>query len=583
MTDSRIVLLPVYRCTLHAIIDRGMRWSEVEHLILYALSQKDFTTIELSQYAGLPRSVVVEAVVRLMRIDWVEMFVTSQRISFQISSRGLIVVAQEKLPSIPNRRSRVLSFFIEQLGGNILSFKGIVPLRDEEAKEFKKSQPDVREITPQIRHSDLPIKIDLIEDLSQNQDIVYGDEEIVGYNPDLTSLDDDWYAKLEVTEGEVKGLPSTCSPQLQGLIYDYFKANSSVNKSNSAPQNENTEATPSCPIRDIDLHKEDFIIGGSAHKSFLESVLENAQSHVIIYSTFIRSDALFGLVELFVNAANRGVKIDLLWDSDPCNQKAEEATENFCGIIKKRGLSDWVRLRDFPVGSHSKLMLYDDGVGSYHAIIGSCNWLYTNFSPMEISVRLRSSGVVLDCVKIFESLIPSGNRGNGLREHFFNMASSLKKHYPQTTGNAKGRIISIGDHEDIIHRACDNAQSSIFIASNRLGNAVENQVLAPLYDVAKKGNVGATVCYQRTNEESAITEEVMETLKKRYGKYINIQAVKKAHAKILCWDSDHVVITSLNWLSKDDYGRSPYGEVGIYLNGPGLADYVKECYLKFQG
>jgi len=219
----------------------------------------------------------------------------------------------------------------------------------------------------------------------------------------------------------------------------------------------------------------------------------------------------------------------------------------------------------------------DDGNGEYVATIGSCNWLYTNFKPMEISVRLRSPKIVSDCLKVLEALIPKSNAGNYLREDLFTLGKRLNISSQCNTGAIQARIVTTGDHTEIVNNACDNAKDNIFVASNRAGNALENQVLAPIGNAVKKRKIESMVCYQRTNEKSLVTNEVMKALDDKY-KEVKVQKVYSAHAKVLCWDSDDVVVTSLNWLSKDDYGGW-YGEIGIYLNGTGLADYVKSCYI----
>lgn len=52
------------------------------------------------------------------------------------------------------------------------------------------------------------------------------------------------------------------------------------------------------------------------------------------------------------------------------------------------------------------------------------------------------------------------------------------------------------------------------------------------------------------------------------------------HAKILTWDDDNAVITSLNWLSASTTGDN-YDEIGVYLRGDDVATRVKRSFIDY--
>ncbi len=52
------------------------------------------------------------------------------------------------------------------------------------------------------------------------------------------------------------------------------------------------------------------------------------------------------------------------------------------------------------------------------------------------------------------------------------------------------------------------------------------------------------------------------------------QLAPALHAKLLCWDTDDVVITSQNWLSADPSDANVRRELGIHLQSPGAADTI---------
>ena len=114
MTDSCIVLLPVYRGMLSCTIDKGVQWSDIEHLTLYGFATHDFTIDEFQEYSGLPRPIISECITRLMYAGWVEVVETEGRIAFKASPRGLAVVESDSLPFISKEIKKNLYYIIDK-------------------------------------------------------------------------------------------------------------------------------------------------------------------------------------------------------------------------------------------------------------------------------------------------------------------------------------------------------------------------------------------------------------------------------------------------------------------------------------
>jgi cardiolipin synthase A/B len=81
------VAFPVLRGKRRFKIEKGRRWSIVEHLLLQAVSERPASAEALEKRSCLPRRVIVEAFVRLMRAGWVEMISTRQGTEFQATPR----------------------------------------------------------------------------------------------------------------------------------------------------------------------------------------------------------------------------------------------------------------------------------------------------------------------------------------------------------------------------------------------------------------------------------------------------------------------------------------------------------------
>jgi len=43
------------------------------------------------------------------------------------------------------------------------------------------------------------------------------------------------------------------------------------------------------------------------------------------------------------------------------------------------------------------------------------------------------------------------------------------------------------------------------------------------------------------------------------------------HGRIVAWDEDNVVVTSLNWASAAADPDFPWGDIGVHIQAPGIA------------
>mgnify|MGYP003627492753 FL=1 len=574
MANSQVILLPVYRGVIQATIDKGHRWSDIEHLVLIGLAQNDYTLSDLECQSNLPSEVLLEAINRLMRAGWVEINETADRITFRATSSGLVEADKDTLSSIPREHTRKLHFIVERLGNTVLSSRDCVLLKENKAKRLlAKNKDDPPLVLPvYVFDNDLPTYSEIVEPLLAR------DEEFVTYNSEKSWLSSDFYAKVIVTGEEIEGLPDNASASLKSLLLA-AAGSVSTSKLNADVLDEiavqSAEKWQECAI---ELDTKDLCIGGVAHEELFDRLLRNARRRVIIHSTFLGDKALARKLDVFADAVKQGAEIDILWDRAETN--AAGKTLRVCReLIKGRGLENQVRVQPTSTGSHAKLLVADDGLGEYVAVVGSCNWLLTGFNSVEISVCFRDRQIVFDCLGILEKLIHRPRfRDVQLRADIVALRNQIKPLEEYQNSPVTARLLSNGCHEKSIELARDTAQRDIFIASHKLGGPVETQMLIPLVSAVKARGVDVNVYYQKQTGP-AKGEAVRNALKEKYTNSFQLKQIDAAHAKFLCWDDDHVVITSLNWLSKDIDNQMSLGEVGVYLKGPGLAKYVKEAYL----
>ena len=577
MTNTHIVLLPVYRGLLHSVIEKGIQWSDIEHLILYGLTTEDFTITEYQSYSGLPKTLISETISRLMRAGWVEIQETKERISFRASLRGLAVVDRESLPAVVNEVQRNIHYIIDKLSFSVFPMGKITLLSQSKANRLVanmgESPPYI--LTPNYTDQELPGIFEVTETILTNPD-----EKFLRHNSQKSWIDRNCFVKLFVTESQIEGLPSSIAAPLEQLIMDDVKQRSTPR---SLGKKDNELWRPrrlKWKSRKLKIDQEDVVIGGPSHESLLERIFEESRRRIIIHSTFVDVEKFRGKVELFKAAANRGVLVSLLWAMPQGDNSAGKKLRKCREILNENGLGQSVKLHSAPTNSHAKLIVADDGGEGYFSIIGSCNWLYSGFEPLEISVKLCNPHIVADCLSVVERLIRRPrNREELLREQIVALEHRLRSTPDISDGDSFAELVSSSGHEDYVMQARDTAKDYIFVASDRLGGAAETQILVPTDSVAQSKPVEVTVSYNRRSGV-AKEKEALPALKEKYQNTVNIIRKKGAHAKVLCWDSDNVVITSLNWLSKDANDPNWLGEIGVYLKSPGIADYIRDNYLE---
>lgn len=381
---TQVVLIPVFHGALYVRVDKGERWSDIEHLLLIALTNDQYTISELTELGRLPAALVSEAIVRLMRAGWVELLETNDRICFRASAGGRLVVQRDSLPGIPREASRTLRFVIDRLTGAIFPSKELPPMKEIKAQQMMASSNPPILLSPTIFDHELPGDIELLANLMLDPD-----EEFITYNAARSWMDSGWYAKVSVTGQDVEGLPKVGASHLREIIV--AKAGSpsqEPGRRHVSPVMVSSDI-PAWSLHEVEFTKDDIFVGGHEQEALLRTTLEHASRRVIIHSTFIQVDKLSNQIEYLKTAVRRGARVDLLWDK-PDGNEAGKKLRKCRELLEEHGLNRQVHLHGFPTYSHAKLLFADDGHGEYFAVIGSCNWLYSGFESVEASVRLRS-------------------------------------------------------------------------------------------------------------------------------------------------------------------------------------------------
>ncbi len=121
------VAVPMLRGRRRFKVEKGRRWSVIEHLMLDAVADEPASAAALSAKSKLPRRIVVEAFIRLMRVGWVEITPGPNGPIFRTTASGLVQADSEEMPAASVVQNRWLAFSVDRVAGSVFRGREILP------------------------------------------------------------------------------------------------------------------------------------------------------------------------------------------------------------------------------------------------------------------------------------------------------------------------------------------------------------------------------------------------------------------------------------------------------------------------
>ncbi|MGY3830003.1 phospholipase D-like domain-containing protein [Citrobacter freundii] len=595
--------------TFRLTILRSQKWGAIDLMVLMSLIDKPKTSQQLSIDSFLPRQLVVEILIPLMRAGWIEIINSDNEFLFSLTDRGIAVSANEELPSNQEPLSVIRSFLIDPLTGDCFKFEkrkrkqNYLIYKSAKAKSLAKQYGDYcTEL--KVNHQKLTPKFtDILNCLpNDNEEIVRVEDEHLKMNfcnslrYMLACVDD---------EDRVTGIPDISLSLKESIVA------AARNQRKIIADNTIASTTPinkgkvfevdsierHFAIRKVNTKDIKIVSGGDEHRQHLIDTIKNAHTRLIIHSTFINPDTVNEIFDYLLESGRKRIKIDILWgqtEPDDANKIGKynelvRAIEDFQKRIKAEGLSTQVNFHSTPTGSHSKFIVADDINGVWCLTVGSCNWLSSGFNRFEASVQIKDSALVSDCLNIASELA-TGRFGvpNMLSRDLAIEASHLykttKNSQPAGDDIVEVQILTSIEHHAAIKLASDSVSKNLFICSHRFSFAAERPILTPLI-AAKKANpsLSIQVAYGRSSgtmknrDIKGVNAELQS-----YGFQVTKADDPQIHAKFITWDKTNVIVSSLNWLSASSKGHD-FSELGIYIKGGSFGGSLIESFSHLYG
>lgn len=295
---------------------------------------------------------------------------------------------------------------------------------------------------------------------------------------------------------------------------------------------------------------------------------------MIVHSTFLDAKRFEALADPIREACARGVVFDLLWGDDVDSEDVENKNARAASAIMTQVRNDpllhgKVRMHMLSTGSHCKLLLVDTHEG-WVAAVSSCNWLSSPFNAVELSVALRNPAAVADVMLALNRMVGRRGLSDPIAAEMAMTARDLHR-APSEGGSDRCAVVVGQQHESLIREASGKARHCFIVGSNRLGSTARPGALMQGEVAASRKGVEATVLYtQATGPLRNRHGRALEEEAKANG--IRLVRTRKIplHGKVVVWDNDDVVVTSLNWASSAANPDFPWNDIGVHIHARGI-------------
>lgn len=573
---SVVVAIPIRRVSTRAVIEKGRGWSALDEFVLWSLSREAMSATRLADDFDIPRRVILEIIVRMMRFRLLEAVLIDGFPAFQTTVFGAAVVAGgSEIPTDKQRVTRNVSFVYDTITGTVFSRRDVAGKRASDILSLRQRGIDVRDI--EVRGA-LP-KTTPEENFARIQEVLREDEKLLFFDGDTFVERQNEFMLILVDGTSIRNLPDRAPDSLKQEI---VRVAASTDDARPVIVASHIQDKPEKVLPDpitVAFEADDLIFGGDAHRERLKRILERSRRRIFLHSTFLRLGGFTRWIDEIRDAVRRGAKIDLFWGAGAPENPNEKAFLQAAEISKLIAADDLlrerVRIHLRSTGSHSKLIIADDGDEGYVAVVGSCNWLYTSFDRFELSCEFRDARLIAEIAEAFGAMVarPGFKPEIGTELHI--LARSLRRR-PESTGHHRARVIVGQAHEAILREASGSRPSRFLVASDKFGNSAFANAIIPAEVAAATARTEPVVIYGSTAGlvSGPIAAGMTFDVRERGVRLLRIS--EGFHAKFLLWGDDDVVVTSINWCSWTSPPDAPFGEIGVHISRPGLARQLAE-------
>jgi cardiolipin synthase A/B len=570
---SVLIAIPIYRIACRVGIAKGRAWSVVEEMVLWSMTRQSKSVSALVSETGLQRQIVLAAIARLMRFRLVEVNIAENGATFRASDYGFKAVSSgNPLPVFPKKYRKPVSFVIECVSGEFYHARDVTIMSRYRLDQEREHGREIRVVSvegggPSMSNA---------ANLRRLSDIAAGgwNEEIASVDSRTVDVRDNEFVIVRVLDGVPRGLPEAAGATLRQVVMDAANqpaGSGDISVGYTGPK----EDTDSRPVtRPCSFDPADLVIGGPQQHALFVDLLTSARRRIIIHSTFLNAARFKALLDPIRDACLRGATIDLLWGAErdeETEQRSNKAAADIARMVSADpDLRGRFRVHMRTTGSHAKFIFLDTEQG-WKAAVGSCNWFWSPFRSVEISVVLSDTAILADFAAAVQQLLGRRGLADDIANEMGLTARDLRRS-PSEGGTASMAVVLGEAHDQMTRMASGSACKQFFIGCHKLGSTARPGAIMQGELAAGRPGVNVTILYTQPagplkNRNARVLQEEAACRGVRL-----VKAHKTPlHGKIVAWDDDDVVVTSLNWASASADPDFPCADIGIHVHADGVA------------
>ncbi|OTQ69910.1 hypothetical protein B6D17_09655 [Gilliamella apis] len=587
------------------------QWTVLDLLILRALSIKNYTLDELVDYTNLNKKLLVQIIIPFLKLKWVTLIQQDNKITLHCTDVGRKRSLMDELPvnnkSYVRTRDYLGNMFTSEYIGLTVN-KDINYYTKSQIIEFSRGKEN--QFFWLDKYKKIPQNNNIIEYSKIEKFVTFPNEDYLKPIKPACFFEQTKYLIFTFKISEIQNRLSietyfyqNYSISSQDLTRKYFYNNTFIdflkkefeyiyNFKKENKSNNNQDSYRSIETNNLDnliefkIPRDTFevIYGGDKHRNIFFDVINNARNYLIIQSTFIGQWMLEEIRDSLLSASKRDVKITILLGKDDYNFD-DPNLKKFIVFFDElnKASNGLISLHETQTGSHSKTIICEHKEHGHIALVGSCNWLYTNFNRFEVSVIFYNAEVVKKIIEI-NSILALGKYQSvpsSLNIELRELSDRIKINKGSIKNLVSIHIVYKNKHSHYVEQAKD-ATHRVYLISDKFNKTVHRSIWDVLKKIPDDKKFKFFAYYSSDNKEYKLTHQAI----KEYGEELlklnpNLKlyqdtSKRRNHAKILAWDSDNLLITSLNWLSADatinESSFEKYHEIGIYIKQENIVD-----------
>ncbi|MER9756587.1 MarR family transcriptional regulator [Mesorhizobium sp. M0166] len=568
--------IPAWHYRAPAIIQRTWGWSPVEEMVLLSLDRAPGTIEAVAEGLGVPRQVASSTIARLMQFGLVEVRLTPHPMLAASGVGQEFIRSGRALPERTLDRETGISIVYERVGQSVLRYRDVdtIPVQRLPASATVVVFPPNEE--PETTFTMLRRVTQFMSGNLRAGEWLRGVEQ-------TNSSFERKFLVMDLDDVRSGVFPEGASERL-------IEALRHTAKTGTLPTIAPPEKRETLSV-ETTFGGDDLILGSEQHLQRFEKIVGSAKDHVFVLSTFVASqsdekgrDRRERILRALEDACRRGVYCHLFFGTSLDREKhaaaMQELNVRLSAVRQARGR---LLVQRESVDSHAKFLAADDGGDGAAVLIGSCNWLFSPFSAVEVSAELREAQAATVGLDMLRNIVGKLSTATRSAEALQFMASELRRNGARRVVDGSNSatttmtILEADDHNRLLRFAAHDAQERFICCTNKVGANMVQALFDPA-EVAGGRLKDVRVYYSRRS--GPVKRSHVNQHRERLNGIVELIGVAEPqlHGKFLAWDKDHVVVSSLNWGSNSTSADQPLDEIGLYFAGPNIATRLLERF-----